>query len=180
MAQAQSSYGTYLLEYDPSASGNNKYKKVIDIIDYSDLEEQPETIDTTTLSDDTETNIAGIKRLGSGISCSVLVNPTKFMDLRAVAEAHTEKEYVILFKNKALEETDGYVSNFTAATAYSGGAFTPSGADFAVYFNATITIVQNGAGVDEALKATLTLYPQKNQYLNKVISYVQPQTHMTA
>lgn len=169
---AQSSYGTYLLKYaaattDPSHAAG--YKKVIDIIDYSDLEEQPETIDTTTLSDDTETNIPGIKRLGSGISCSVLVDPDEFLELRGVAEAHTKSSYAILFKNQALtEDASGYVTNFTPNTA---GATNP---DFAVFFDATITIVQNGAGVDEALKATLTLYPQKNASLNKVMSYVAP------
>lgn len=176
---AQSSYGTYLLKYDATASG---YKKVIDIIDYSDLEEQPETIDTTTLSDDTETNIAGIKRLGSGISCSVLVVPTEFLALRAVAEAHTVNEYVLLFKNAPLTaDANGVVTNFTPDTTGS-----TANADFAVYFDASISIVQNGAGVDEALKATLTLYPQGKDYtitvdnatvkVRRVMSYIAP-TH---
>lgn len=162
---AQSSYGTYLMKWNGTA-----YEKVVDIVDYSDLEEQPDTLDTTTLSDDTETSIPSIKRLGSGISCTINVEPQKFLDLRAVAEARTLSEYALWFSYKAYD-----------ATVFNGAnAGDPTHADyeFAVYFNATISVVQNGAGVDEVLRATLTLYPQKNETLGKVMSYARPTTHL--
>lgn len=174
---AQSSYGTYLLEYDATANSNaGGYKKVIDIVDYSDLEEQPDTLDTTTLSDDMETSIPSIKRLGGGVSFTVNLIPSEFLALRAVAEAHTLKEYALLFKNEALEvDANGVVSNFTPDTTGS-----TANADFAVYFDATSSIVQNGAGVDEVLRATLTLFPQGKDYtiggnkVRKVMSYIAP------
>lgn len=160
---AQSTYGTYLMKYNSDASPA-AYEKLVDIVDYSDLEEQPDTLDTTTLSDDTETSIPSIKRLGGGVSFTVNLEHAKFLELRQIAEARTINEYALWFSNQAFD-----------ASVFNGS----DGAnEFAVYFNATMSIVQNGGGVDEVVRAKLTLFPQKNESLGKVMSYVRPTTHI--
>lgn len=165
---AQSSFGTYLMKYDPSANSNaGEWDKFIDIIDYSDLEEQPETIDITTLSDDTETTISGIKRLGSGVSFSVLVKPSEFIAKRDEAEDKEITEFALWFYNGAYDAAAKSAFNATPAQGETDDRF-------AVYFVGTFSIVQNGAGVDEALKATLTIYPQKTPSTGKVMNYERP------
>lgn len=171
---AQSSYGTYLLKY-VAGSGNvaGGYEKLVDIVDYSDLEEQPDTLDTTTLSDDTETSIPSIKRLGGGISFTLNVEPSKFLELRDIAEAHTLMEFALWFRNGVYDS-----AALTAFNTADAGDPTKTAYEFAVYFNGTISVVQNGAGVDEVLRATLTIYPQKNEANGKVMSYARPSTHL--
>jgi len=159
--EVKSTYGTYLMKYDKTQT---KWVKLVDIVDYSDIEEQPDTLDTTTLSDDTETSIPSIKRLGGGISFTINLKPSDFKDLRSKSEAADKglAEYAIWFKQEAYDEA-----------AFQDGA---TGVDdqFAVYFYATYTVVQNGAGVDEVLRATLTIYPQKHPSSNKVVNYDRP------
>lgn len=63
---------SYLMHLDGSITGNaptssdlSKFKKVMDIKDYPDMGGKPDTIETTTLSEDTQSNINGVQKLDS-------------------------------------------------------------------------------------------------------------------
>ena len=63
---------TYLMHLEGSITGDKpassdlaKFKKVIDIKDYPDLGGKPETIETTTLSEETQTSVNGVQKLDS-------------------------------------------------------------------------------------------------------------------
>ena len=124
-------------------------------------------VHVTTLSDDTETTISGIKRLGSGVSVSVLVKPSEFIAKRDEAEDKEITEFALWFYNGAYDAAAKSAFNATPAQGETDDRF-------AVYFVGTFSIVQNGAGVDEALKATLTIYPQKTPSTGKVMNYERP------
>ena len=57
MAKAISTYKTYLM----SSTDGSTYTKLIDIISFPDLGGEPETIETTTLSDKMQTFIPGVE-----------------------------------------------------------------------------------------------------------------------
>lgn len=71
-ASPTSTIHSYLMHLDgtitgakPTSSDLSKFNKVMDIKDYPDMGGKPETIETTTLSDEVQTNINGVQKLDS-------------------------------------------------------------------------------------------------------------------
>ena len=65
---AISTYKVFLMK---KASTGNTYEKLVDIKEFPDLGGEPEMLETTTLSDNMQTSIAGILSLdGRSFSCN--------------------------------------------------------------------------------------------------------------
>lgn len=61
MGAGRSTYQTYLMIGTEGTGGAVTYSKLLDIVSFPDLGQEPETIDTTTLSDYMQTFIPGIQ-----------------------------------------------------------------------------------------------------------------------
>lgn len=169
MAKAQSTYGTYLMIYEDGEEGAGGYRKLIDIIDYSDLGSTPNMIDVTTLSDDAETSIAGIKRMGDGMTFTFNIKQEEFLALRELELSREVYEFALVFANK----------KYNALKAGASASYKDISDEFAAYFLGTVSTTINGSGVDEAVQGTLTIAPQLvEQIQDEVISYTQPTTHL--
>lgn len=133
-AIAYSTYQTYLM-YRTTTNGS--YAKLVDIKDYPDLRQTPNTIDVTTLSHNTEKQIPGIIRMGDGYQFTANYTVTNF---NAVKELEgNQYDYAVYFGGTTTGEPDG-----------SQGVIKWTGDVFA-------SIV--GKGVDDAREMTITCYP---------------------
>lgn len=163
MVKAQSTYGTYLMTYSKDTDAETySYKKLIDIIDYSDLGSTPNMIAVTTLSDDAETSIAGIKQMGDGMTFTFNIRKDEFLSLKELEYSRDVYEFALVFSNKKFDSIDKTLKN-----------------EFCAYFLGTVSVAINGGGVDEALQGTLTIAPQLvEQVQDEVITFTQPTTHL--
>ena len=105
-------------------------EKIVDIKDFPDLMGAPETLETTTLSDATQTHINGIR---SSESMAFTCNYTKEDFTKVVADAEKNLYYVLEFSDgsqfawqgqhtcsitgKGVNEVIEYVINVSASTA---------------------------------------------------------------
>ena len=125
---ARSSYKTFLMYKEGSAS---TYTKLVDIKDYPDLGGTPETLETTTLSDKIQTNILGIQAL----------------DAMEFTANYTVEDYT---KLKALEGKDiAFAVWFGGTESTDGSTVTPTGEEGKFSFNGTMSVYVAGAGVNE-------------------------------
>ena len=131
---ARSSYKTFLMYKEGSAS---TYTKLVDIKDYPDLGGTPETLETTTLSDKIQTNILGIQAL----------------DAMEFTANYTVEDYT---KLKALEGTDGEYAVWLGGTE-AGGVVTPTGSDGKFEFGGQLSVYVNGGGVNEVVGMTVSI-----------------------
>lgn len=146
-----SSYGTYLLVKGlnyasgtwTAASGNTSYVKLIDIKDFPDLGGEPETLETTTLSDKVQTNILGIQSL----------------DTFTFTANYTLADYI---KLKALETyiaTNGHAT-FELWFCPAGISTTPVDTDCTdgqFQFKGDISSFVAGKGVNEVKELTISI-----------------------
>lgn len=132
---AISSYKSFLMK----SEDGELYTKLVDIKEFPDLEDAPETLDTTTLSDPRETSILGIQKGG------ILEFPANYDD-------QTYDEIAAL-KGKTLhlglwlggDEADGVV--------------TPTGSNGKFNFQGQVSVRLNGAGTNSVVGMTISIAP---------------------
>lgn len=118
---------TYLMHLEgsitgtaPTSSDLSKFKKVMDIKDYPDMGGKPDTIETTTLSDDTQTSVNGVQKLDS---FEFTANYTKesYASMKAIDEKGND-EWWALYLGAAADGTtpDGHDGIFV----WKGGSTT--------------------------------------------------------
>jgi phage tail protein len=131
---AISTYKSFLMQKDTTA-----WKKLIDIKEFPDLGGAPEMLETTTLSDNMETHIAGIQSLDS-------------LEFKA---NYTLDDYKAL---KALEGEEKEYAVWLGGTE-TGGVLTPTGSNGKFKFKGSLSVYANGGGVNEVVDMTITIAP---------------------
>lgn len=107
----------------------NAYTKLVDIKDYPDLMQAPDTIETTTLSDAARTYILGIQ---GADALTFTANYVK-SDFSTINGLTGEQEFQVQFGD--------------------------SGEDGIFSFKGLISVTANGAGVNEVHEMTITIAP---------------------
>ena len=130
---AISTYKVFLMH---KASSGSTYTKLIDIKEFPDLGGEPEMLETTTLSDNMQTYIAGIQSM-DGLSFSANYDMTEYQKLKALEGK--KESYAVWF---------GGTENL--------GVVTPTGSDGKFEFKGTPSVYVNGAGVNEVVGMTIT------------------------
>lgn len=135
---AISTFRTYLMY---KASASEDYTKLIDITSTPDLGGTPNMIETTTLSDDTQTFIPGIKQIGDGLEFSANYTKTDYEKL------------------KELEGVQHQYAVWKGGTGTTGATAVPDGSDGKWSFTGQMTVFPTGGGVDEAFGMTINIAP---------------------
>ena len=131
---AISSYKTFLMYKDSSS-----WKKLIDIKDYPDLGQAPESLQTTTLSDKMHTHIPGIQ---DTTQMEYTCNYTKEDFARVDAMAGVEGDYAVWFGGTEAE-----------------GVVTPTGSDGKFEFKGYVNCYVSGTGVNEVVDMKVVVTP---------------------
>lgn len=132
---AISTYRVFLMH---KASGGS-YEKLIDIKSFPDLGGAPEMLETTTLSDNMQTYIAGIQSLDS---------------------LEFEANYTLEDYNKLKElfdKTESYAVWFGGTG--DGSALSPTGSDGKYKFDGQLSAYPVGGGVNEVVNMNVTIAP---------------------
>lgn len=132
---AISTYKTFLMS---KATSESTYAKLIDIVDYPDLESPPEGLDITTLSDGSYRQIPGIKPV----------------DVYAFTCNYDSATYATI---KAMEGTLYDFGVWFGGTV-AGGVATPTGSEGKFNFQGYVVITVNGGGVNEVSRMTVSIY----------------------
>lgn len=133
---AISTYKVFLMKKGTSA---DTYEKLVDIKEFPDLGGEPEMLETTTLSDNMQTYIAGIQSL-DGLSFTANYDMTDFQKL------------------KALEgKTDSYAVWFGGQE--SGGGVIPDGSNGKFEFDGQLSVYPVGGGVNEVVDMNISIAP---------------------
>lgn len=142
---AISTYNTFLMV---KGTSGNTYTKVVDIKAFPDLGGDPETLETTTMTDAMQTFILGLQ---SNEALEFTANYT-LTDYQAVAAlAGVQKEYAVWFGNDDnINKTD---ADPTAATAGNMGKFK---------FSGQLSVRVNGASVNEVVEMTISIIPNSS------------------
>lgn len=135
MAKAISTYKTYLMH---KGSGST-YTKLLDIVSFPNLGGEPETIDTTTLSDPMRTFILGIQA-------------TEKMTFEC---NYNSEDYAKIVELR--EKESDFAVWFGAAT--SDNVDTPDGNEGKFSFKGYIDVYVAGGGVNEAVKMQVVIAP---------------------
>ena len=133
---AISTYKVFLMK---KGTEPDTYEKLVDIKEFPDLGGEPEMLETTTLSDNMQTYIAGIQSL-DGLSFTANYDMTDFQKL------------------KALEgKTDIYAVWFGGQE--SGGVVTPDGSNGKFEFDGQLSVYPVGGGVNEVVDMNISIAP---------------------
>lgn len=132
---AISTYKVFLM----MESAESKYEKLIDIKDFPDLGGSPEMLETTTLSDASQTYIHGIDSV----------------DGLEFTANYTKEDYAKLL---ALKGQDKNYSVWLGGTVANGVA-TPTGDNGKFNFSGQLSVVVNGGGVNEVVGMTISIAP---------------------
>ena len=131
---AISTYKVFLMK-----KTENAYDKLIDIKDFPDLGGAPEMLETTTLSDRTQTYIPGIQSL----------------DALAFTANYTKEDFT---KLKALEGVKNDYAVWFGGTE-AAGVVTPTGTDGKFEFTGQLSAYPVGGGVNEVVDMNVTIAP---------------------
>lgn len=131
---AISTYKVFLMKKDTSI-----YQKLVDIKEFPDLGGEPEMLETTTLSDNMQTYIAGIQSL-DGLTFTANYDMTDFQKLKALEGK--EEEYAVWFGG-----TDG------------AGSVTPDGSNGKFSFKGQLSVFPVGGGVNEVVDMSISIAP---------------------
>lgn len=131
---AISTYKVFLMVKNESA-----YEKLIDIKEFPDLGGEPELLETTTLSDNMQTYIAGIQSL-DGLSFTSNYTKADFAKLKKLEGQ--KKSYAVWFGGTE-----------------SGGTLTPTGDDGKFNFDGELSVYPVGGGVNEVVDMNITIAP---------------------
>lgn len=133
---AISTYKVFLMH---KTSSESTYTKLIDIKEFPDLGGEPEMLETTTLSDNMQTYIAGIQS----------------MDAMSFSANYDKAEYK---KLKALEgKKESYAVWFGGTE--SSGVVTPDGSNGKFAFDGELSVYPVGGGVNEVVGMNITIAP---------------------
>ncbi len=133
---AISTYKVFLMK--KSTTGDT-WTKLIDIKEFPDLGGEPEMLETTTLSDNMQTYIAGIQSL-DGLSFSANYDVTDFKTLKALEGA--KNSYAVWFGGTE-----------------AAGVVTPTGSNGKFSFDGELSVYPVGGGVNEVVGMTITIAP---------------------
>ena len=133
---ATSTYKTFLMHKGSSASD---YQKLIDITEFPDLGQEPELLDTTTLSNKMRTYIMGIQG-NDGMNFSANYDKDDYTALKALEGQ--EEDYAVWFGGTE-----------------SGGTVTPTGADGKFSFKGELSARVTGGSVNEVRGMAITIAP---------------------
>ena len=134
---AISTYKVFLMH--GTGSGTTSWSKLIDIKEFPDLGGEPELLETTTLSDNMQTYIAGIQS-SEGLKFTANYTKTDFAALKEL-EGENEK-YAVWFGGTE-----------------SGGTVTPDGSDGKFEFEGELSVYPVGGGVNEVVGMGITIAP---------------------
>lgn len=133
---AISTYKVFLMK---KGTEPDTYEKLVDIKEFPDLGGEPEMLETTTLSDNMQTYIAGIQSL-DGLSFTANYDMTDFQKL------------------KALEgKTDSYAVWFGGQK--SDGVVIPDGSNGKFEFDGQLSVYPVGGGVNEVVDMNISIAP---------------------
>ena len=133
---AISTYKVFLMH---KASSEETYKKLIDIKEFPDLGGEPEMLETTTLSDNMQTYIAGIQSM-DGLSFSANYDMTEYQKLKALEGK--KESYAVWFGGTE-----------------SSGTVTPDGSNGKFAFDGELSVYPVGGGVNEVVGMNITIAP---------------------
>ena len=133
---AISTYKVFLMH---KASSEEIYKKLIDIKEFPDLGGEPEMLETTTLSDNMQTYIAGIQSM-DGLSFSANYDMTEYQKLKALEGK--KESYAVWFGGTE-----------------SSGVVTPDGSNGKFAFDGELSVYPVGGGVNEVVGMNITIAP---------------------
>lgn len=131
---AISTYKAFLMHKNSS-----NYEKLIDIKEFPDLGGAPEMLETTTLSDKTQTYIPGIQSIDS-LEFTANYTLEEYQKLKRMEG--TEKEFAIWFGGTE-----------------AGDTVTPTGSDGKYAFKGQLSVYVNGGGTNEVVEMTITIAP---------------------
>lgn len=135
---AISSYKVFLMQGTENG-GNVTYSKLIDIKDFPDLIQPPESLETTTLSDGMRTYIPGIQDTEQlQFTCN-----------------YTSTDFSTV---SALQGTEQYLAVWFGGTE-NNNVVTPDGSAGKFSFKGYVDAGVNGAGVNEVIDMTVTVTP---------------------
>jgi len=133
---AISTYKVFLMK---KGSSGSTYEKLVDIKEFPDLGGDPEMLETTTLSDNMQTYIAGIQSL-DGLSFTANYDMTAFKTLKALEGK--KESYAVWF----------------GATGTPGN-LTPDGSNGKFAFDGELSVYPVGGGVNEVVDMNITIAP---------------------
>ena len=133
---AISTYKTFLMKKGDSGE---TWSKLIDIKEFPDLGGEPEMLETTTLSDNMQTYIAGIQSM-DGLSFSANYDMTEYQKLKALEGK--KESYAVWFGGTE-----------------SGGTVTPDGSNGKFAFDGELSVYPVGGGVNEVVGMNITIAP---------------------
>ena len=132
---AISSYRTFLMH----STDGSSWTKLIDVQEYPQLGGAPEQLQTTTLSDNMHTYIAGIQAM-SAMEFVTNYNLADYTTLKAL-EGKTE-HYAVWFGGTG-----------------DGSSLTPTGEHGKYKCQGQLSVFINGGGVNEVVKQTISISP---------------------
>lgn len=133
---AISTYKVFLMKKGESGE---TWSKLVDIKEFPDLGGEPEMLETTTLSDNMQTYIAGIQSL-DGLSFSANYDMATFKTLKALEGK--KASYAVWFGGTELS-----------------GTVTPDGSNGKFSFDGELSVYPVGGGVNEVVGMTITIAP---------------------
>lgn len=134
---AISTYKTFLMG-KTSASGD--WTKVADIKNFGDIGGSPNTLETTTLSDNIQTFINGIQQSGGAMEFTVNYTKAQYSTIKSTYANGEEYDFAVWF--------GGTESN---------GVLTPTGSEGKFSFKGMMSMYIPGKGVDEVVEAVLSI-----------------------
>ena len=134
---AISTYKVFLMKKDDSSG--DTWGKLVDIKEFPDLGGEPEMLETTTLSDNMQTYIAGIQSL-DGLAFTANYDVDDFQTLKGLEGQ--EKDYAVWFGGSG-----------------SAGSLTPDGSNGKFSFKGQLSVFPVGGGVNEVVDMSITIAP---------------------
>lgn len=149
----KSTYGTYL-KVKTKGEADSSYKILCPIQDFPDLGSEPETLQTTTLSDKAHTYIQGIQSMNAltfntNLYFGADTEEGSFLYVKKTYEGATEHDYCIDFVQDPDESGDG--------TTLLRASWTGQ-----------LSMWATGGGVDEVVACTISITP------STVLKYEKP------
>lgn len=115
------------------------WEKLVDIKEFPDLGGEPEMLETTTLSDNMQTYIAGIQSL-DGLTFTANYDMEDFQTLKALEGE--ENDYAVWFGGTG-----------------DAGSLTPDGSNGKFSFKGQLSVFPVGGGVNEVVDMSITIAP---------------------
>lgn len=133
---AISTYKVFLMK---KGSSDDTWSKLVDIKKFPDLGGEPEMLETTTLSDNMQTYIAGIQSL-DGLTFTANYDKEDFQTLKALEGK--ENDYAVWFGGTG-----------------DAGSLTPDGSNGKFSFKGQLSVFPVGGGVNEVVDMSITIAP---------------------